>query len=99
MKKFVTLLLVAALMLTLFVGCKNGETTPTTEATTEATTEEVVEATTETPDTDTEAPADATTEAATDAPAGGCGAVVSWISVSLLAVMAAWVCTKKKDHI
>ena len=64
--------------------------TPTEEVTdvpTEDTTKEVIEATTATPDTDT------------DAPAEGCGAVVSWISVSLLAVTAAWFCTKKKDHI
>ena len=64
--------------------------TPTEEVTevpTEDTTKEVIEATTATPDTDT------------DSPAEGCGAVVSWISVSLLAVTAAWFCTKKKDHI
>ena len=74
---------------------------PTEEATTEA---PVVDATTEAPDDDatTEAPtADATTEApAGDTTAeaeGGCGAVVGFGAVAVLAAAAAAVALKKKD--
>jgi hypothetical protein len=55
MKKTIAMLLCAALMLTLFVGCKSSETQePTTEPTTEAPTETTTETTEETTEEITE---------------------------------------------
>ena len=103
MKKLLLPLLLCGLVALLLCACTNtpppDETLPdTTSPVTEAPTEPATEESTEAP---TDEPAEETTEAPTEAPTteapteGGCGSVIGFSAIAVLAAAAAAVALKK----